>query len=268
MFPRFKGLTDLIDGLTHMARAAKTRWDKAEQRQTALRAAEADERKARKAREAARALEYRERLCSGEGEALIRAIIGAPEDDTLRLIFADWLEERGDVLRAELIRVQCELAHPPSRGSGSRRRAALKRREDRLLQSQGKMWAGPLAPVLDHYAFSRGFVDAVSLNGKLFLAQAEALFRLDPITCVKLTSMPADRIPELAACSYLSRLTHLMLALGTIDDAGAEALARSPHLNERITFNLLHNSISERGSRALHTRFGDRVFQVHDDEWL
>jgi chaperonin GroEL len=32
----------------------------------------------------------------GDGEALLRAIIAAPGEDTPRLMFADWLEERGD----------------------------------------------------------------------------------------------------------------------------------------------------------------------------
>ncbi len=36
-------------------------------------------------------------------EAFLRAILAYPEDDTPRLIYADWLEERGDP-RAELLR--------------------------------------------------------------------------------------------------------------------------------------------------------------------
>ena len=59
-------------------------------------------------------------------EALfLQAVLENPDDDTPRLIYADWLEERGDP-RGEFIRVQCELAnmteeddHGRSRG-GSR----------------------------------------------------------------------------------------------------------------------------------------------------
>lgn len=40
----------------------------------------------------------------------LRAIIDHPEDDGVRLIYADWLEEHGQAERAELIRVQCALA--------------------------------------------------------------------------------------------------------------------------------------------------------------
>ena len=40
----------------------------------------------------------------------LRDICEHPEDDTPRLIFADWLEDHGEPERAEFIRVQCELA--------------------------------------------------------------------------------------------------------------------------------------------------------------
>ena len=44
---------------------------------------------------------------------LLAEIAAKPEDDTIRLAFADWLDERGDqpddALRAEFIRVQCAL---------------------------------------------------------------------------------------------------------------------------------------------------------------
>jgi uncharacterized protein (TIGR02996 family) len=42
--------------------------------------------------------------------AFIRAILDAPDDDVPRLVYADWLDERGDAARSEFVRVQCELA--------------------------------------------------------------------------------------------------------------------------------------------------------------
>lgn len=45
--------------------------------------------------------------------AFLRAIIAAPDDDLPRLVFSDWLDERGEGDRAEFIRVQCELALTP-----------------------------------------------------------------------------------------------------------------------------------------------------------
>lgn len=47
-------------------------------------------------------------------EAFLRAIFDAPDDDTPRLVYADFLQENGEEKRSRLIRVQCELAHWPS----------------------------------------------------------------------------------------------------------------------------------------------------------
>ena len=41
-------------------------------------------------------------------EAFLRAIFDAPDDDTPRLVYADFLEENGEPARAEIIRWQCD----------------------------------------------------------------------------------------------------------------------------------------------------------------
>jgi uncharacterized protein (TIGR02996 family) len=48
-----------------------------------------------------------------EEDAFIYAILADPSDPALRLVYADWLEERSDaesVRRAEYLRVECQLA--------------------------------------------------------------------------------------------------------------------------------------------------------------
>lgn len=42
--------------------------------------------------------------------AFVRAICSAPEDDTPRLVYADWLEEHGQADRAEFVRLQIRIA--------------------------------------------------------------------------------------------------------------------------------------------------------------
>lgn len=54
-----------------------------------------------------------------ERDALLAAICANPEDDTPRLVFADWLDENGSAKWAELIRVECELARLAEDGSGA-----------------------------------------------------------------------------------------------------------------------------------------------------
>src|SRR4051812_28311157 len=43
---------------------------------------------------------------SSEEEAFLSAMEADPADDTSRLVYADWLEEHGDGLRAEYIRLR------------------------------------------------------------------------------------------------------------------------------------------------------------------
>ena len=44
------------------------------------------------------------------GDHLLRAVLCQPEEDTPRLVYADWLEENGDPDRAEFIRTEIQVA--------------------------------------------------------------------------------------------------------------------------------------------------------------
>jgi uncharacterized protein (TIGR02996 family) len=75
-----------------------------------------------------------------DDEAFVRAILAAPGDKTLRLVYADWLEERGDhvsTLRAEYLRAECELDALPSEDL---KRPRLRRRLLDLRKSVGNDW--------------------------------------------------------------------------------------------------------------------------------
>jgi uncharacterized protein (TIGR02996 family) len=84
-----------------------------------------------------------------DATALLAAIRAAPEDDAPRLVYADWLEEHGQPEKAELIRLQCELARNES--------AELRRRETALLAESHDTLAGSLAVAGLRYVFHRGF---------------------------------------------------------------------------------------------------------------
>ena len=49
-----------------------------------------------------------------EYDSFLHAIVANPADDTVRLAFADWLDENGDTTRAEFIRLQV-TGCPPRR---------------------------------------------------------------------------------------------------------------------------------------------------------
>lgn len=158
----------------------------------------------------------------------IRAILADPADDTLRLVFADALEECGERERAEFIRVQCAIAADPRVNHAQSARVladgctcslcALRRRERELLWATGGgrhpqfgerpnlfFWAGPAleivpegAKYLDYITFRRGFVDSITLPADAFLAHAATLFAAQPVTAVRLS----DRQPVPAAPSH------------------------------------------------------------------
>ena len=76
-----------------------------------------------------------------EGVAFLRAILDNPDDDGVRLVYADWLEEHGQPERAEFIRVQIALASLPL---GDRKRERLTARESELWREYGKGWEAEL----------------------------------------------------------------------------------------------------------------------------
>jgi uncharacterized protein (TIGR02996 family) len=63
--------------------------------------------------------------------AFLRTIRDHPDDDSPRLVFADWLEEHGETWRAEFLRAQCKLARAKPRERG---RGALARRVNEILK--------------------------------------------------------------------------------------------------------------------------------------
>src|SRR5258708_40135707 len=91
-----------------------------------------------------------------ENHALLSAILADLDDDRPRLLYADWLEQRGQFDRARLIRVQIELARLPDNAEAA---TALQIEEEQLEaacektlpQLEGISWGG----------FERGLVRSV-----------------------------------------------------------------------------------------------------------
>ena len=166
-------------------------------------------------------------------DALLRAVCDHPEDDTPRLRYAEFLEATGDPddgLRAEFIRVQCELARADL--SEDRWSQLYERKE--ALEANRDRWADEL-PKLDGIRwnpidFPRGFVwDVWCDNAEAFLKNAAAIFASAPIqsaSFMRLRSLgPVLEVPEL---SRIRRLILEGLGLGVVD---AQAMAASPHVS-------------------------------------
>jgi uncharacterized protein (TIGR02996 family) len=59
-----------------------------------------------------------------QDDAFLQAILESPDDDTPRLVYADYLDEHGETDRAEFIRVQVALASLPP-GNPPRKQQAI-----------------------------------------------------------------------------------------------------------------------------------------------
>ncbi len=77
-----------------------------------------------------------------------------PDDDTPRLVFADWLEERDDP-RGSLIRVQCQKKHTSHLDA---RWAELNAQEQALLAAHSQVWLASLQNLPGSLSFHRGLI--------------------------------------------------------------------------------------------------------------
>jgi uncharacterized protein (TIGR02996 family) len=174
-----------------------------------------------------------------EEDSLLAAIAAEPDDDTVRLAYADWLDEHGQSERAEFIRVQCE--HASGRGNRERRTHLLKR-SMQLIQQFGREWfihdwpdAGEQA--VTGYSFGRGFVEAVSLARRGLrdadvtrIVSDRPLFALVRSFGLSGNHIGDDGLRSIAESPRAARLKHLNILGNPFTIHGLEALAASPHL--------------------------------------
>jgi uncharacterized protein (TIGR02996 family) len=133
-------------------------------------------------------------------DGFLRAIIDEPDDDTHRLVYADWLDDHGQPERAEFIRVQITLARLPGEDP---QRDALEARERALLAEHREEWAAPLRAWVAVDEFQRGFVEAVTARPEAFLEHAAALFQAAPVRRVHFQgAMFQLGVPHLVHLSY------------------------------------------------------------------
>ncbi|VTT97390.1 repeat-companion domain-containing protein : Repeat-companion domain protein OS=Isosphaera pallida (strain ATCC 43644 / DSM 9630 / IS1B) GN=Isop_0392 PE=4 SV=1: LRR_7: LRR_6 [Gemmataceae bacterium] len=173
---------------------------------------------------------------------LLRAVCESPDDDTPRLVFADWLDEHGDPERAEFIRVQVEIA----RGECD---LLTKEREQDLLKTHRENWEPPYRDILVEDAdraivygvhFRRGFPWALSVNDEnaWFVDYASTLFRFAPIERVNL--FHKSQHEDLSRCSELLRVKELLLDRGEGFEAEQlRALLRSKYLTNLTRLDLI-----------------------------
>jgi uncharacterized protein (TIGR02996 family) len=180
-------------------------------------------------------------------EAFIQAILDAPADESLRLIFADWLEEHGHGRHAEFIRLQISRAHLPL---DDPQRVALYRREERLLFDNPDDWLGPLARWLSLWHFRRGFLERARVPANILVAHDAHLFALGPLHVLTVEG-PGSLAEAVANCRCLGRVAVLHTRLPPLTAEGAACLSASGNLSNLTMLDLTHSQLNSPGVAAL-----------------
>ena len=138
---------------------------------------------------------------TGDRDAFLAAVRAAPDDDLPRLVYADWLEERGDGERAEFIRLSCETPPEP-------RADAVEARLRELLAAHGRRWRIPGLRGRQHFA--RGFVADIEVAAESLLSVDPRAMSEHPVRSVRLVA--ADRrVEELARLPLWATVESLTL---------------------------------------------------------
>jgi uncharacterized protein (TIGR02996 family) len=175
-------------------------------------------------------------------------IVAHPEDDAVRLIFADWLEEHDDP-RGELIHVQIELTRLSPHDE---RRRGLRRRERDLLAQYGDRWRDelPAFASVEWGEFERGFVTSIRVRDlRLFLHEYRAVYEAAPIQEASFRFLPGMRL--LQDSIIFAPLRVLDLSDCRLQDSDAVYLFQSPHLANLRALQLRNNNPGYRGVGAL-----------------
>jgi uncharacterized protein (TIGR02996 family) len=180
-------------------------------------------------------------------EAFLRAIRDEPEDDGLRLIFADWLEERND-LRGTLIRVQVTRARLPA---SHPLYAELELAEKQLLEQQGAgFWLGSFLWRIRRWRFQRGLLH-IEADGSTFLDDPLPSGAVAWVERLGLWQVSVEQINRLEECSQFAALSMLDLPYNRLGSRGATALAQLPSLERLRWLDLSGNGVGDAGAVAL-----------------
>lgn len=182
-------------------------------------------------------------------DPFVAAVRAELDDDLPRLIYADYLEERGDP-RGTFIRTQLELAQI---SLDDPRRRDLLAQEAALLARYETEWLGELSGELVQFGFQRGFLE-VSLSVNRFLD--DALTWLDGPTVAGVMvyadkALPPGLLQRLVASPRAAHIHALNLSFEWIKDAGAALVAGGTYFQSLLTLILGNNGLTDDGAVAL-----------------
>lgn len=192
---------------------------------------------------------------------LLKAVQANPDEDTPRLMYADWLDEYDDPARAEFVRLQCRYAERAAREPVP----ATDPDHQRLFQLSGQLserWLAemPVIRGVKWAGFWRGFPGVSVASPTTLVRSAAKIWDAAPVEMAAITDLNVAGAKALATSDVFRRLRVLSLeryyirqdgdgplralfhapraaALKrlilprTLGDAGITVIAQSPHLS-------------------------------------
>lgn len=200
---------------------------------------------------------------SDRGAELLAAVLADPSADPPRLVYADYLMEKGDP-RGELISVQVQLTQKITPA----RRARARRRERELLAAHRSAIIAASAPFASPYSIKirRGFIDQLYSDGAAFVEGGAELMAREPVRKLALR-LDFDQLETILERGLLAQVSELSLS-GSIGDAGVRALAASEKLGAIRRLRLSYCDIGDEGLAALvaSPNFGARSLALGSND--
>lgn len=191
---------------------------------------------------------------------LLAAILAHPDEDTPRLMYADWLDEFGQPERAEFIRIQCD----PTADEAAEARA------EELEERFGPKWLAGLPDTPNgHWGFRRGFPEYLDVRAGHFLDHYHSFARIPWLRFLSLYQLDNSLLRDFLNRPWPGQWVELDLEeesdlgerSGYTGTPGIVALANSPRLSQLRALQLSMFTL-DRGAdsalAALRKRFGER----------
>ncbi len=196
-----------------------------------------------------------------DSEALLRTIAAVPDEDTPRLVFADYLDELGgeaNSARARFIRVQIDLARNPGRSwfANADRIEETARLAARFADSwlnELPKWAASAARTrpLGSDDFPRGFMSTFHIDPATFTLKGNELLDVAPITrIVAVAPLSRADLTALFVSPFLLRVRELQLA-PTDGDLAATFIKTSRVLHTCEELDLSICGLTDAGATSL-----------------
>ena len=197
-----------------------------------------------------------------EREALLKAVCDNPDDDTPRLVFADWLQENGEETYADFVRLQVRHGEMLRHAAPDTEEFARRARE-LWLRHGGKWWAElpQVAGIEWHDAFFRGFPERARVSSDAVLLANASVFDRVPVRHLSISDFAAldgfERIP------CVQRLKTLELGrpfLSDLNEATVRQLVERVRLGPSTLLIVTGGLSGTDNYLALRRAFGDQLY--------